>query len=149
MLVGRVPSVRFRNGGAGFGQADKQEGKELGSKMSLGRRGEDTALSFLENIGLSLLERNWRWNHKEIDLIMESDEAVHFVEVKALMAPAAKCPWEAVTPEKQRNVASAAEHFIFERHIRKEARLDIVSILFYDEDEFDLEYIPNAFFPIY
>lgn len=120
----------------------------MSSEMSLGRKGEEVALQFLESRGLRLLERNWRWHHKEIDLIMEGGDAVHFVEVKSLRAPAARQPWEAVTPEKQRNVAMAAEHFIFERHIRKEARLDVVSVLFKD-DSFEVEYIPDAFFPIY
>lgn len=117
--------------------------------MTLGRRGEEVALQFLENRGLRLVERNWRWNHKEIDLIVESDAEIRFVEVKSLRAPAARQPWEAVTPEKQRNVARAAEHFIYERHIKKEARLDIVSILFYDDENYDIQYIPDAFFPIY
>lgn len=120
----------------------------MSREISLGRRGENLALACLERRGLVLLERNWRWEHKEIDLIMESAEAVHFVEVKTLRAPAARQPYEAVTLEKQRNVAIAAEHFIFERHIRKEAQFDVVSILFVD-DEGEVEYIPKAFFPIY
>lgn len=120
----------------------------MSREISLGRRGEDLALTCLENRGLVLLERNWRWEHKEIDLIMESADAVHFVEVKSLRAPAIRQPYEAVTSEKQRNVAMAAEHFIFERHIRKEAQFDVVSIIF-DGDAGSLEYIPKAFFPIF
>lgn len=120
----------------------------MSREISLGRRGEDLALEYLERRGLVLLERNWRWEHKEIDLIMESPRAVHFVEVKALRVPAIRQPYEAVTVEKQRNVARAAEHFIYERHIRKEAQFDVVSILF-DGDDGNVEYIPRAFFPIY
>lgn len=120
----------------------------MSREISLGRRGEDLALAYLESRGLELLERNWRWEHKEIDLIMDGCDAVHFIEVKALRAPAVRQPYEAVTAEKQRNVAMAAEHFIFERHIRKEAQFDVVSIIF-DGDAGDLEYIPKAFFPIY
>ena len=120
----------------------------MSREISLGHRGEELALRWLEERGLVLLESNWRWNHKEIDLIMEGPEAIHFVEVKALRAPAVRHPWEAVTPRKQRFLSRAAEHFIFERKIRKEARFDIVSILF-EGDDASLEYIPGAFFPIY
>ena len=123
--------------------------KEMNSKISLGKMGEDAALEFLESRGMRLVERNWRWNHKEIDLIVESDEAMHFVEVKSLRAPALRKPYEAVGGLKQYHVARAAEHFIFERHIRKEARLDVVSIEFFEDGSFDLEYIPNAYYPIY
>ncbi|MBO4572123.1 MAG: YraN family protein [Bacteroidales bacterium] len=120
----------------------------MGREISLGRKGEELALRFLEAEGLVLLERNWRWDHKEIDLIMESPRAIHFVEVKALRAPAAHEPWEAVTPLKQRYLSKAAEHFIFERRIGKEARFDEVSILF-DGDDASIEYIPEAFYPVY
>ncbi len=121
----------------------------MSREMTLGRRGEDLALEMLENRGLVLLERNWRWNHKEVDLIMESAEAVHFIEVKTLQAPAAREPWEAVTREKQQNLALAAEHFIYERHIAKEVQFDIVSVLFDGNGRSDTEYIGKAFFPIY
>ena len=119
----------------------------MSREISLGRRGEELALRWLEARGLVLLERNWRWEHKEIDLIMEGRDAIHFIEVKTLQAPVAHQPWEAVTPAKQRNVSRAAEHFIFERQIRKESRFDVVSILF-EGDRPSLEYIPEAFFPI-
>ena len=84
----------------------------MSREISLGRRGEELALRWLEAKGLVLLERNWRWDHKEIDLIMEGPEAVHFDEVKTMKAPAARAPWEAVTPAKQRLLWRAAEHFI-------------------------------------
>ena len=120
----------------------------MSREISLGRKGEELALRWLEERGMVLLERNWRWNHREIDLIMESPEAIHFVAVKALRAPAVREPWEAVTLKKQRYLSSAAEHFIFERRIGKEARFDVVSILF-DGDDASLEYIPGAFYPVY
>lgn len=121
----------------------------MSREITLGRAGEDMALELLQKRGLWLLERNWRWNHKEIDIIMESPSAVHFVEVKTLKAPAVREPWEAVTPEKQRNLALAAEHFIYERHIWKEAQFDIVSILCREDGSMETEYIERAFFPIF
>lgn len=107
------------------------------------------ALEMLQNRGLTLLERNWRWHHKELDLIMEGFGTVHFIEVKALRAPADRNPWEAVTPEKQKNLAIAAEHYIYEHRIVKEAQFDIVSILYDESGEAAVEYIERAFFPIY
>ena len=121
----------------------------MSREMMLGRAGEDMALGMLQKRGLWLLERNWRWNHKEIDLIMESAAAVHFIEVKTLRAPAVREPWEAVTPEKQRNLAAAAEHFIYSRRITKEAQFDIVSVLCLEDGSMETEYIERAFFPIF
>ena len=120
----------------------------MSREMMLGRAGEDMALEMLQKRGLWLLERNWRWNHKEIDLIMESAAAVHFIEVKTLRAPAVREPWEAVTPQKQRNLVLAAEHFIYSRHITKEVQFDIVSLLSMPDGSVEGEYIERAFFPI-
>ena len=51
--------------------------------------------------------------------------------------------------EKQKNLAIAAEHYIYEHRIVKEAQFDIVSILYDESGEAAVEYIERAFFPIY
>ena len=113
-----------------------------------GRRGEDVALEWLQAHGLVLRERNWRWNHKEIDLIMESERWLHVVEVKTLRAPAPIEPWEQVGPEKQRNLILAADHYARQRKVVKEVHFDIVSVLEDERGEMHVEYIPEAFFAI-
>ncbi len=113
-----------------------------------GRRAEDIALEWLLSRGFVLRERNFRAGHREIDLIVESRDRLHIVEVKSLTAPAAASPYEKVDRAKQLRLASAARNYIGLRHIEKEVQFDIVSIVFY-EDRHELEYIPGAFFPIY
>ena len=39
------------------------------SRGELGRLGEDIACRYLENLGHTILDRNWRWGHLEIDII--------------------------------------------------------------------------------
>ena len=112
-----------------------------------GRRGEDVALAWLLRHGFWLRERSWRWNHKEIDLIMESPQWLHIVEVKLLRKPSAIEPWEQVGEEKQRNLAMAADHYVRERGVRKEVHFDIVSVVETGRDV-QIEYIPEAFHPI-
>lgn len=112
-----------------------------------GKRGEDVALVWLLARGFVLRERNWRWNHKEIDLIMESDRWLHIVEVKTLRAPAPIEPWEQVNWEKQRNLARAADHYVRLMHVEKEVHFDIVSVV-EEDDGMRVEYIPEAFYAI-
>lgn len=119
----------------------------MNRKGCLGREGEEMALEYLEGLGMKLVARNWRWNHKEIDLVMESEGAVHIVEVKTLNAPSVIEPWEQVDRKKRSNLISAAAHFISQMHVRKEVQFDIVSIKILG-DARDVRYIPNAFFPI-
>ena len=113
-----------------------------------GRRGEDIALEYLLQRGYVLRERNWRSSHKEIDLIMESEEFIHFIEVKSLTDQSGFFPGDNVTKQKQRNLICAARNYIIKRRIEKEAQFDVVSITF-RSGGYDLEYIPAAFFSFY
>ena len=105
------------------------------------------ALAWLEHRGFRLLDRNWRSGHKELDLVMESDDRVHIVEVKTLTPPLLVQPFEKVDAAKQARLATAARHYIAARHVRKEVQFDVVSVTLDGEDA-EVEYIPEAFYPI-
>lgn len=47
-----------------------------------GKWGEDLAAKYLEERGFEILERNWRHEHKEVDIIAQKDGTLYFVEVK-------------------------------------------------------------------
>lgn len=47
-----------------------------------GQQAEDQAMRFLEQQGCSLIERNWHCPFGEIDLIMQYDDILLFIEVK-------------------------------------------------------------------
>ena len=116
-------------------------------KSETGRRGEDLALAWLERRGFRLLDRNWRSGHKELDLVVESAERVHVVEVKTLTPPLQVQPYEKVDAGKQMRLVTAARHYISCRKIRKEVQFDVVSVIL-DGDRPQVQYIPEAFFPI-
>lgn len=119
-------------------------------RMTLGRKGEDVALDYLEKQGLTLLERNWRSGHLEIDLIMASPGTLHIVEVKTLRKPSPIEPWEHVDRLKQGKLAAAAGRYLHQRKFHGEVQFDIVSILVDGEwESWNLRYIPNAFLPVY
>lgn len=117
-------------------------------KSETGRRGEDLALAWLSDRGFRLLDRNWRGGHKELDLVMESDERVHVVEVKTMTPPLQIQPFEKVDARKQSRLIAAASRYIVEKHVRKEVQFDIVSVVL-GEGQPAVEYIPEAFIPIW
>ncbi len=51
--------------------------------ISIGRIGEDIAAKYLENRGYQIIQRNYRKKWGEIDIVVEKDDVLHFVEVKA------------------------------------------------------------------
>ena len=118
-----------------------------GNRYLKGKLGEDLALEFLLNEGFSLRERNCRVGHKELDLVMESARHIHIVEVKSIEKNGSD-PSEKVDGTKIRRLTAAAGEYLAVNHISKEIQFDVVTVVF-DGTDFGLEYIPNAFYPIY
>ena len=52
------------------------------NRQQKGLEGENIAAGYLEARGYDLLERRYRFGHKEIDLIVRKGDLVVFVEVK-------------------------------------------------------------------
>ena len=117
-------------------------------KNETGRIGEEMALDWLQARGFRLRDRNWRSGHKELDLVMESPERVHVVEVKTLTPPLQIRPSEKVDAAKQARMVSAARHYIAARHVEKEVQFAVVSVVL-DGARSEVEYIPEAFFPMW
>ena len=124
-----------------------------GNSCQKGRVAETIALEFLVERGLVLLEKNWRWRHKELDLIMKSSNCVtgeqilHIIEVRSLHEPFVQMPFESVDYKKRRAVIVAANGYVNTRGVNFETQFDIVSIVFSSGGVFKLEYFPNAFAP--
>ena len=110
-----------------------------------GKAGEDLAASFLEKQGLKIIERNYRFERGEIDLIAEDGDELVFIEVKARSSRAFGTPEEAVTEEKQVQVQSVAEGYLYEHDIdNRPCRFDVVAIEFIN-NKTDIRHIRNAF----
>lgn len=131
----------------------KDSEKRMTPRMSLGRRGEDVACGFLSGKGHTIVERNYRSGHLEIDIITLDKDGVHFVEVKSRVAPVAVSPEENVTAAKQKKVTDAALRYL---HTSKDKRLsadlevsfDVVAVTFDGGGEI-VEWFPNAYYPMY
>jgi putative endonuclease len=81
----------------------------------LGDRGEEIAARHLEVQGWTILHRNFRVGHREIDLVVRRDEVVAFVEVKTRAGLGYGHPLEAVTRRKRREIQLVASTWL-DRH---------------------------------
>lgn len=123
------------------------------SKKNLGNLGEDIACRFLLERGQTVLERNWRSGHQEIDIITIDTNGVHFVEVKSRTAPYQSEPQEAIDGKKARNMTRAANSYIRRKYVPAAGELpevffDAVAVVF-DGGEVKVEYFPQIFIPLY
>lgn len=86
-----------------------QRGKQ--NKM-LGSLGEDIAASFLFRYGYTIIERNWRCNFGESDIVAIENNELVFVEVKTRSNWNAGFGSEAVTAAKRQKYESIALCYI-------------------------------------
>ncbi|MCE3228804.1 MAG: putative endonuclease related to Holliday junction resolvase [Bacteroidetes bacterium] len=99
------------------------------NSQKTGNEAEETARKLLVKKGFTILHRNWRFRKYEVDIIAENADFIVFVEVKGRTDTTMGEPEEFVTKQKQKFIISAANHYIQERDITKEARFDIISVL--------------------
>lgn len=119
------------------------------SRQKVGRKGEDEACELLLRMGHTILERNWRSGHLEVDIISLDSKGLHFVEVKSRVAPVAAEPEENVTPAKQKNIFHAAERYLHGmKNADLEVNFDVVAVTF-EGGSSKAEYFPNAWLPIF
>lgn len=117
----------------------------------VGRRGEEEACEYLRSLGQTILDRNWRSSHLEIDVITSDPEGLHFVEVKSRTAPAMAEPQLNVGPLKQKRIVKAALSYVHKgggTRPDQEIFFDIITVVFYNGHP-EIEYYPKAFIPIY
>ena len=121
----------------------------------VGRKGEEEASRYLARLGHRILARNWRGGHLELDIITLLGSELHFVEVKSRVAPVMAEPERNVGRTKQRRKVAAAQAFLHGDDRKDlpadlEIFFDVMSVVFYGTGaEFDIEYYPKAFVPLY
>lgn len=76
--------------------------------IAIGGAGEQIAAEYLRQSGYQLLARNYRAKSGEIDIIVQKNDIIAFVEVKTRSSYAFGAPAEAVTYSKQRKIISTA-----------------------------------------
>jgi putative endonuclease len=110
-----------------------------------GEFGEKLAAQYLEKNGYRILEQNYRFERAEIDLIAEDGDELVFVEVKARSSKSFGEPEDAVTEQKENQIRSAAEGYLFENNIEdRTCRFDIIAVEFKNGIA-DIRHIKDAF----
>lgn len=114
-------------------------------KQRLGKSGEDLAVSFLEEKNFEILERNYRFGHKEIDIIGKDKSTIVFIEVKTGRSKDFGSPEERVNLRKQKNMIEVAQDYIQKNNFRDvDFRFDVVAVSF-EKGNRKIEHIKNAF----
>lgn len=93
-----------------------------------GEEGERLATALLVEKGYVVRERNFRYRRSEIDLIVQRDNWIVFVEVKTRTSDAFGFPEEFVDAKKQKMIFQGAEYYLYITDWKGNVRYDIVAV---------------------
>ncbi|MGN6598934.1 MAG: YraN family protein [Actinomycetes bacterium] len=114
------------------------------AKDGLGRYGERVAERHLQELGMVVLDRNWRCAEGELDLVARDGDELVACEVKTRSSLAAGHPFEAVTPVKLARLHRLARAWARAHDLRVPVRVDIVGVLQVGAGAAQVEYLKNA-----
>ncbi|GAA2457925.1 YraN family protein [Streptomyces macrosporus] len=108
----------------------------MNGREALGRYGEDLAARRLRELGMAVLDRNWRCRSGEIDIVARDADALVICEVKTRRAGSYEHPMAAVTPRKAARLRRLAARWLTERWLTRYGRpptggvrIDLVGIV--------------------
>jgi putative endonuclease len=109
-----------------------------------GQQGEDIALAFLQKKGLKLIQRNFRSRAGEIDLIMQDEESLIFVEVRYRSSNKFGGALHSVDKKKQSKLIKCAQQYLLKNPTKTGARFDVIAIS-PSVGQHEIQWITNAF----
>ena len=98
-------------------------------RIATGEYGEASAARYLSRRGMVVLDRNWRCELGEIDLVLRDGGVIVVCEVKTRASGAFGTPLEAVTPTKLARLRRLAARWVAERAVWVDVvRFDVVGV---------------------
>ena len=109
----------------------------------LGKWGEQVAYEYLLVQGYTMVERDTRQGHFEIDIIATKGNRIIFIEVKT-RSDLKVDPVQSINSRKIGRICAAANSYVKQHKLPHEVQFDIV-IVIGNPDSYTIEHIPEAF----
>lgn len=111
-----------------------------------GKWAEKTALVFLQKQGLVLIEKNYRTRSGEIDLIMQDNNTIAFIEVRYRSSDSYVKAVETIDRRKCERIIRTSQHYLLTCHQPGgfTCRFDVITITG-DRKSPEIGWIKNAF----
>ena len=99
-------------------------------RQALGAYGESLAARYLVAQGMVVLDRNWRCDAGEIDLVLRDGDVLVVCEVKTRSSVRCGTPQEAVTDIKVARLRRLAARWLADHSVHpRDVRIDMVAVL--------------------
>ena len=114
----------------------------------LGELGEQLAVDHLIAKGYQIIERNWRYQKAEIDIMAQKNEVLAVVEVKTRSTDLFGDPQDFVNKKKIGMMVNAVDHYVCQKDLDVQIRFDIIAII-YKNDQARVMHLEDAFFHVF
>ena len=111
----------------------------------LGNKGEQLAVDFLLKNDYEIVERNYRFNKAEVDIIAKKDTILAVIEVKTRSNTDFGNPQDFVKPKQIQRLVKAVDEYVTVNDLNVEVRFDIIAII-KEGKTFKIEHLENAFY---
>jgi len=118
---------------------------EMASHNDLGEKGEQLAVDFLIKKGYDIIERNYRFDKAEVDIIARQKDTLAIVEVKTRSSKDFGNPQDFVNTKKINLLVKAVDEYINIKDLEVDVRFDIIAIV-KEGKGFDIEHLEDAFY---
>jgi len=118
--------------------------KPFNNQSTKGETCEKLACDYLKKNGLKLVEKNFHSRHGEIDLIMQHQETLVFIEVRYRESQDFGGAKASITPTKQNKIRKTALYYMQTKGREFNARIDVVAMTGKLKMP-NIEWIKNAF----
>lgn len=118
----------------------------MAAHNELGKWGEDVAARYLAAKGYTIIARDWRLGHRDLDIVAIHEEWLVIVEVKTRADNCLIPPEETVDRRKMHSLCIAANAYVKLKCINAPIRFDIIAVTG-NAGGYDVNHIENAFIP--
>ncbi|WP_179343196.1 YraN family protein [Winogradskyella ursingii] len=117
----------------------------MAQHIQLGKKGEQLAVDFLIANHYDIIERNYRFDKAEVDIIAQKNDVLAIIEVKTRSTIDFGNPQDFVKPKQIKNLVKAVNEYVIENDLDKEVRFDIIAII-KENKGFRIEHLEDAFY---
>ena len=108
--------------------------------------GENKAEAYLTSMGFSILFRNWRYKHLEIDILASKGNCLHIIEVKTRRTTTYGFKEQHIDAQKMQHLKNAAAIFQYQNPVWQMLQFDVIAIQLYANEKWDLFFIEDVYF---
>ncbi|WP_207510314.1 YraN family protein [Longitalea luteola] len=110
-----------------------------------GKKGEDMAVTYLQQLNFTILHRNWRHARYEIDVIAARDNILHIIEVKTRTNLLFGHPEESISKKKINYMLKCARAYMYLNPQWREVQYNILSITLLPNQPPDYFFIEDVY----